>query len=118
MIEGKEGAKKVKQSLSQSMTGHVSQVGKVRLRNCTHCGRSGHGGGLTDREKHCPAYSKSCNKCRKKGHFQRKCLSKKIQQKYDGDKQSLVEDEDADANSVSVMRVVANVTKDVHNSQL
>ena len=46
-----------------------------------------------------------------------KCLSKKIQQKDDGDKQSLVEDEDADANSVSVMRVVSNVTKDVHNSQ-
>ena len=52
-----------------------------------------------------------------KGHFQRKCLSKKIQQKDDGDKQSLVEDEDADANSVSVMCVVANVTKNVHNSQ-
>ena len=59
----------------------------------------------------------SCNICGEKGHFQRKCLSKKIQQKDDGDKQSLVEDEDADANSVSVMRVVSNVTKDVHNSQ-
>ena len=56
MIDGKEGAKKAKQSLSQSMTGHVSQVGKVRLRNCTHCGRSGHGSKSTDREKHCPAY--------------------------------------------------------------
>ena len=36
MIKGKEGAKKAKQSLSQSMTGHVSQVEKVKLRNCTH----------------------------------------------------------------------------------
>ena len=115
MIEGKEGAKKAKQSLSQSMIGHVSHVEKVKIRNCTHCGRSGRKSDSADREKYCPAYSKSCNKCGKKGHFQRKCLSKKIQQKVDGDKQSLVED--ADANSVSVMRVVANVTKDVHNSQ-
>ena len=87
------------------MTGHVSQVGKVKLRKCTHCGRLGHKSDSSDREKHCPAHSKSCNKCGKKGHFQRKCLSKKIQQKDDGDKQSLVEDEDADANSLSVMRI-------------
>ena len=80
IIEGKEGAKKAKQSLSQPMTGHVSQVEKVKLRNCTHCGRSGHKGDSTDREKHCPACSKSCNKYGKKGHFQRKCLSKKIPQ--------------------------------------
>ena len=38
MIEGKEGAKKAKQSLSQSLTGQVSEVGKVKLPNCTHCG--------------------------------------------------------------------------------
>ena len=92
-------------------------MGKVRLRNCTHCGRSGHKGDSTDREKHCPAYGKTCDNCGKKGHFRRKYLSKKIQQKDDGNKQSLVEDEDAEANSVSVLRVVAGVTKDVHNDQ-
>ena len=76
MIEGKEGAKKAKQSLSQSLTGQVSQVGKVELLNCTHCGRSGHKGDSTDKEKHCPAYDKTCDNCGKKGHFRRKCLSK------------------------------------------
>ena len=70
MSEEKEEAKKVKQSFSQSMTEHVSQVEKVKLRNCTHCGRSGHGGDLTDREIHCPAYSKTYNKCGKKVPFQ------------------------------------------------
>ena len=79
MIEGKEGAKKAKQSLAHSFTGQVSQVGKVKQRNCTHCGRSGHQDSSTDREEHCPAFDKTCNNCGKKGHIRKKCLSKKIQ---------------------------------------
>ena len=119
MIEGKEGAKKAKQSLSQSFTGQVSQVGKVKLRKCTHCGRSGHQGSSTDREKHCPAYDKTCNNCGKKGHFRKKCLSKKVQQKEKKHEQSSdeKEEEDADANVVDVMHVVAGVTKNVHSDQ-
>ena len=76
MIEGKEGARQAKQSLSQSLTGQVSQVGEVKLRNCTHCGRSGHKGDSTEREKHCSAYGKTCDICGKKGHFRRKCISR------------------------------------------
>ena len=59
-----------------------------------------------------------------KGHFRRKCLSKKIQQKDDGNKKSLVEDENAYVDSVSikenswVMQVVAGVTKHILGSQL
>ena len=56
----------------------------------------------------------------KKGHFQRKCLSKKNQQKDNGNKQSLVEDENADVDSVSIeenaglMHIVVGVTKNIH----
>ena len=77
MIEGKEGAKKAKQSLSQSFTGQVSQVGKVKLRNCTHCGRSGHQGNSTDREKHCPAYDKTCNNFGKGVIFRKSAVLRK-----------------------------------------
>ena len=87
MIEGKEGAKKAKQSISQSTTGHLSQVGKVRLRNYPHCGRLGHGCDSTDREKHCPADSKTCDNCGKKGHFKFLCKgkSKKTSDEQKGD---------------------------------
>ena len=98
------------------MSGQVSQMGE-KLRNCTHFGRSGHKNISTDRKKQCPAYGKPCKNCGGKGHFRKKCLSKKIHQKDDENKQSLVEDKDADANSVSMMRHVSNVTKDVRNSQ-
>ena len=120
MIEGKKGAKKAKQSLSQSMTCHVSQLGKFELQSCTHCGRPGHGGDSTDRKKHFSAYSKTYDNCGKKGHFRRKCLFKKIEQKDYRNGQSLVEDENADFDSVFieentwVMHVVAGVTKYVH----
>ena len=67
MIEGKDGAKKAKQSLSQTMIVQVTQVGKERPQSCAHCVGAGHGGGLKDREKCCPAYSKRCDNCGKKG---------------------------------------------------
>ena len=45
---------------------------------CSHCGAArGHSdGGRATREKECKAYSATCSKCGKKGHFAAQCKSK------------------------------------------
>ena len=46
MVESKEGAKKAKTSLnSNASAGQVSKVdGSPRVRSCSHCGKTDHGG--------------------------------------------------------------------------
>ena len=41
--------------------------------SCSHCGRSDHTSKLQDRRDNCPAFDKSCNKCKTNGHFGPQC---------------------------------------------
>lgn len=40
---------------------------------CSHCGRSDHTSKLQDRRDNCPAFDKSCNKCKTNGNFGPQC---------------------------------------------
>ena len=47
-------------------------------RNCMHCGQQRHtkNNSPDDRKRHCKAYSITCNKCNKRGHYVSVCLQK------------------------------------------
>ena len=47
------------------------QSSELETYNCKQCGRN-HG------QKECPAYGQICGKCKRKGHFAEKCMSKTI----------------------------------------
>ena len=120
MVESKEGAKKAKTSLnSNASAGQVSKVdGSLRVRSCSHCGKTDHGSSAQERERSCPAFNKKCDRCGKEGHFKRKCMSKRHGGSDGGPKSAgVVEREELEADVVSagelagLMHVMANVSK-------
>ena len=40
---------------------------------CGNCGNKGHTSKLNDRRKNCPAFDKTCTKCKTNGHFAAHC---------------------------------------------
>ena len=80
IIENKESGKLAKKTVGAA-SGHVArihtdQAGGGDAKPCTHCGRKSNGSGKPERERACPAYSKTCNSCGGTGHFSVVCKSK------------------------------------------
>ena len=71
---------------SQDLTIEDYQINGLKKRStyqkergkCTHCGQTRHThlNGPEDRKKHCKAYSATCNKCNKRGHYLSVCQQK------------------------------------------
>ena len=71
-----------------SMTGKTSypggslphhQGGANRRPKCYRCGREGH----MAKDMNCPARDKTCNKCKKRGHFTKCCRTKTVNRRND-----------------------------------
>ena len=78
LIEAKECGKLDTESPQKSSrVNKVTDFKKVVKSSdfCDYCGYSGHGKHPDEktRKKLCPAFSKTCNKCKEKGHFRSQC---------------------------------------------
>ena len=83
-IEAKESGKLARRTVGATTASkvHVTAVNSASNaagpgKSCGNCGRYGHSSQQADREKNCPAFNKTCNKCKKRGHFGDMCRSSK-----------------------------------------
>ena len=78
-VEAREVGKHSVKALTGGLTS--SQVHRVQDNAegpCKFCGESGHGKNpnIDIRKTDCPAFNKTCKKCKQKGHFRRMCARK------------------------------------------
>ena len=80
-IEAKESGKVARKavgiSVGPSKAATVAEATHRQTLRCGYCGRSGHTSDISDRERSCPAWSKTCSKCSKRGHFAAVCKFRK-----------------------------------------
>ena len=77
-IEAKESGKLARKTVGVSTAAKVhitADTTQAPGKPCGNCGRYGHSTLQGDREKNCPAYNKTCNKCKRRGHFKDMCRS-------------------------------------------
>ena len=43
---------------------------------CSHCGKTGHGKSYQERSKKCPAFGRTCSKCKVEHHFEQVCRNR------------------------------------------
>ena len=128
IIENKESGKLAKKTVGAA-SGHVVRVttdqnGGGDARPCTHCDRKNHGSSKSEREKACPAFSKTYNTCGRTGHFSSVCKSK---QKPHGPQNTSVKEVTADIEAetqqvslgdvVGLMMTMAMVKKGLGRSK-
>ena len=74
---GKVARRAVGNSTAPSKVAGVADATSKQTPKCGYCGRSGHTSDISDREKNCPAWNKTCSRCDKKSHFAVVCRFKK-----------------------------------------
>ena len=80
-VEAKESGKVARRAVGNSTApakvAGVADATSKQTPKCGYCGRSGHTSDISDREKNCPAWNKTCSRCDKKSHFAVVCRFKK-----------------------------------------
>ena len=125
LVESKESGKIAKKTVGVAGAEQVTQV-KVegspqnntpsRKKPCTHCGRKTHGSSPQEREKSCPAYSQTCNKCSRTGHYQAVCRTAKSSSSsevaIDESKTNLI----SEGSWAGLLFAMASITKQVERA--
>ena len=105
-IEAKESGKVARKAIGNPMTpSKAAAIAEATPRQtlvCGYCGRSGHTSDISDRERSCPAWNKTCSKCDKRGHFAAVCKSKKKKTGQAGIVEGDVGEQRARLNSITL----------------
>ena len=75
-------------------------------------------GGGSHAPRQCPAYGKSCASCRKMGHFQKVCMSKKSCAVHDFEVEVMPEPQEEDIETVSINSVYLNRNRSLITAHL